>query len=139
MSKDYETGYGKPPAEGKFKKGQSGNPAGRPKGQRKKQAEFGKLFNWVLNQPMEVSENGEAATFSKREVLVMAIVHSALKGDARARQIVLKYAENYQDPDTFEVDERDADMLDRYVQRINKQEDTSDDSEDEDDQAPVSD
>jgi hypothetical protein len=35
MSKDetpYEVGYGKPPASGKFAKGQSGNPKGRSKG-----------------------------------------------------------------------------------------------------------
>lgn len=31
---DYEVGYGKPPAETRFKKGQSGNPNGRPKGSR---------------------------------------------------------------------------------------------------------
>ncbi len=27
----YEVGYGKPPAASRFKKGQSGNPKGRPK------------------------------------------------------------------------------------------------------------
>ena len=29
---DYEVGYGKPPKHTRFKKGQSGNPKGRPKG-----------------------------------------------------------------------------------------------------------
>lgn len=139
MSKDKEVGYGNPPEAGKFKKGQSGNPAGRPKTRGKKQEEFGKLFNWVLNQPMEISENGKEATFTKREVLAMAVVHAALKGDARAWQIVLKYAENYHDPDTFEVDARDGAMLERYVQRIAKGKEAPDDSEDEDDQAHISD
>lgn len=132
MSDVNEVGYGNPPEEGKFKKGQSGNPAGRPKGQRKKAEKFEKLFNWVLNQPMEINENGKEATFTKREVLAMSIVHSALKGDARARQTVLKYAEHYQDPDTFEVDDRDAEMLDRYIRRINEQKENPDDSENED-------
>lgn len=30
-SEDYEVGYGKPPKRSQFKKGQSGNPEGRPK------------------------------------------------------------------------------------------------------------
>jgi hypothetical protein len=31
-TKDYEVGYGRPPIHTRFKPGQSGNPAGRPKG-----------------------------------------------------------------------------------------------------------
>ena len=34
-SADYDIGYGKPPEDTRFKKGQSGNPRGRPKKQPK--------------------------------------------------------------------------------------------------------
>ncbi len=34
MPRDYEIGYGKPPKHTRFKKGQCGNPKGRPKGAR---------------------------------------------------------------------------------------------------------
>jgi Family of unknown function (DUF5681) len=30
-TQDYEVGYGKPPKTSQFKKGESGNPSGRPK------------------------------------------------------------------------------------------------------------
>jgi hypothetical protein len=39
-SRGYLVGYGKPPAEHRFKKGVSGNPRGRPKGGRNKAAPF---------------------------------------------------------------------------------------------------
>ncbi len=32
MSKDFETGFGRPPKKFQFKKGESGNPNGRPPG-----------------------------------------------------------------------------------------------------------
>jgi hypothetical protein len=33
--RDYAVGYGKPPVETRFQKGQSGNPEGRPRGTKK--------------------------------------------------------------------------------------------------------
>ena len=34
MGRDHDAGYGKPPRHSRFKKGQSGNPKGRPRGSR---------------------------------------------------------------------------------------------------------
>ena len=34
MGSDHDAGYGKPPRHSRFKKGQSGNPKGRPRGGR---------------------------------------------------------------------------------------------------------
>jgi hypothetical protein len=33
--RDYAVGYGRPPVETRFQKGQSGNPEGRPRGTKK--------------------------------------------------------------------------------------------------------
>ena len=45
--KDYEVGYRKPPKDKRFKKGQSGNPAGRSKG-KDKLTEPGEVFADVM-------------------------------------------------------------------------------------------
>ena len=52
---DYEVGYGKPPRNAGFKKGQSGNPRGRPPGSEN----LTTLLNEALNEPVTITENGQ--------------------------------------------------------------------------------
>lgn len=51
MGDDYEIGYKKPPKNGQFKKGQSGNPKGRPTGSKNKK----KVFNDILSQEITIA------------------------------------------------------------------------------------
>jgi hypothetical protein len=51
---DYAVGYGKPPLHTRFKKGQSGNPRGRPPGAKN----LSTLLNEALNEPVIVAANG---------------------------------------------------------------------------------
>jgi hypothetical protein len=44
---DYEVGYGKPPRDTRFPKGQSGNPRGRPSGAKNLKT----LLSEALNEP----------------------------------------------------------------------------------------
>jgi hypothetical protein len=64
--KDYEVGYGKPPKHTQFQPGQSGNPAGRPP----KSRNLKRLVDEVLDEKIELTENGLAQTMSKREDFV---------------------------------------------------------------------
>ena len=63
-ARDYKVGYKKPPLHTRFKKGQSGNPRGRPRGAKN----FSSVLNDALNQPVFVTENGRRRKISKREL-----------------------------------------------------------------------
>jgi hypothetical protein len=52
--RDYAVGYGKPPVETRFQKGQSGNPQGRPRGTKK----LVTLLGDVLSPAIGIAETG---------------------------------------------------------------------------------
>ena len=85
---DYEAGYGKPPKSGMFKKGQSGNPKGRPKGVKNFQTEL----RSVLRSKVTVTVAGKPKLVSVVGAALMRLREKALKGDQRAIEIVLGYA-----------------------------------------------
>ena len=77
---DYEVGYGKPPKHTRFKPGQSGNPKGRPKGQRN----FSTVFDEALNEKISLREGEQTRRVSKLDGLVRVTINNALKGDPKA-------------------------------------------------------
>lgn len=79
--KDYDVGYGRPPKSGRFKKGKSGNPRGRPRGARN----FTSVVTEQLNEKVPVKVKGRARKMSKLDLIVMRLINDALNGDARAR------------------------------------------------------
>lgn len=82
---DYEVGYGKPPAERRFPKGQSGNPKGRPRGAKS----FSTLLDGALNEKVNVKEDGRRRRISKREAMVKQLVNKAASGDHRSIQLLV--------------------------------------------------
>ena len=76
----YETGYRRPPKSGHFKKGQSGNPKGRPRGS----GNFLTLLEQELGQSIVVNENGKKKTISRMQAMVKRMVAGALQGDQKA-------------------------------------------------------
>ena len=77
---DYEVGYCKPPKEGQFKKGKSGNPRGRPKGR----PNLRRMMDEFLAEKVTVSTNGRQERVHRDEALMMAAYSKAMKGDARS-------------------------------------------------------
>jgi len=85
---DDEAGYGKPPKSGRFKKGQSGNPKGRPKGVKNFQTELCS----VLRSKVAITVAGKPKSVGTVEAALMRLREKALKGDQRALEILLGYA-----------------------------------------------
>jgi hypothetical protein len=80
-----DVGYRKPPRRTRFRKGESGNPAGRPRGSKNAIAHLGK----TLREPVIVSENGRRKSITKCEALIKQLVTSALRGDHKSLRLPL--------------------------------------------------
>lgn len=80
-----EVGYGKPPRQFQFKKGQSGNPKGRPPGS----LNVATILARTLREKVTVTENGRRRTITKLEAAVKQIVNKAAAGDAAAIKFLL--------------------------------------------------
>ncbi len=94
MAEDDEVGYGKPPRYTRFKKGQSGNPSGRPKGRIGLKATLQKL----LSEKVTVNINGRSRKISKWEAAIRQQIIKAAKGDATACRIMMALAQSIDDP-----------------------------------------
>lgn len=84
-----KVGYRRPPVKSRFRKGQSGNPRGRRKGQRN----MGGVLAEVLRQTVTVKQDGESERMSKGEALIQMVLIKANKGDSRAIKAVLELSE----------------------------------------------
>jgi hypothetical protein len=84
-----KVGYKRPPVKNQFRKGQSGNPRGRRKGQRN----LGPVLAEVLRQTVTVKQDGESERMSKGEALIRIFLTKANKGDSRAIKAVLELSE----------------------------------------------
>jgi hypothetical protein len=76
----YEVGYGKPPRATQFKKGQSGNPRGRPKGAKGFDAQLKEAFG----QKVEVQLKGKMRRITAGQAMLLKLTAKALGGDMAA-------------------------------------------------------
>ncbi len=119
MSDDDEAvGYGQPPKATRFKKGQSGNPRGRPKGSRNLKTDV----KATLDLPVELSGRGGAKTVRTQEAALLRLREKALRGDARSLDKLLDLARRYNEEeiaptDTAPLSSEDKAILDRYIVR----------------------
>lgn len=116
MPKDeqsYEVGYGKPPASGRFAKGRSGNPKGRPKGSKN-------LNTVVLRESRQtVRLNGPRGSRSvtKLEATVMQLGNKAAQGDLRAQREFISLVRISEEATNSEASPRTAREIDQQMKQ----------------------
>ena len=83
MSTGDEIGYGKPPKDKRFRKGQSGNAGGRPPGRKNEPP-----YEAVLGQMVTIREDGIEKRVTAAEAFVLYLTKRGLDGDnAAARHV----------------------------------------------------
>jgi hypothetical protein len=119
---DYEVGYGKPPRHTRFKKGQSGNPRGRPSGSKN----LATVLSEALNELVIVAENGGRRKITKRQAIITQLVNQSAKADWRATKIlldILQAIESRSEPalaETCSFSEADEKVLEQLRARFSK-------------------
>jgi hypothetical protein len=78
-------GYGKPPKRHQWKKGQSGNRAGRKKGSKNKSTIIIELMEQKLGRKIE-----DISKLSRLEGMLLKAIQKALSGDTKAMAFVLR-------------------------------------------------
>lgn len=111
---EYAVGYGKPPKHSQFKKGQSGNPKGRPK----KSRNLRTLIQEELETMVILQENGKQIKTTKAAAMSKRIVNKALSGDPRAIQTLIRMIPQEQQDDIVELNDDDFAAFTGLRQRI---------------------
>jgi len=83
-AKPTQVGYCNPPEHTRFKKGQSGNPQGRPKGT----LNMATVLERTLREKVVFNENSKRKTVTKLEAAIKQLTNKAASGELKALQLL---------------------------------------------------
>jgi hypothetical protein len=111
-------GYKRPPSSTQFKKGQSGNPKGRPQGS----DALSLMIRKSAKERVTVQENGTRKSLSKGEAAVKQLFNKAMSGDQRAIKLVLdllnsQESEAQPSAPKYTMSEADREVLTQMIYR----------------------
>lgn len=113
----YDIGYGKPPKQAQWKKGQSGNPKGRPRRDRN----VGALVAALLAQRIVVRAGKTTKRRTRLEHLVHRLFEQALEGDPRLMKMALDEArkdEERAETEAPEMGQADREVIEAMFRRL---------------------
>jgi hypothetical protein len=113
-------GYRQPPKDTRFKKGQSGNPSGRPK----KVSSFKTDLAAELQEKLVLVENGKQRRVSKQKAFAKTLIAAAIQKDIRAVNALLAcmrfFGVGSEEVVTEAADVSDLDLLENYLTQQRK-------------------
>lgn len=113
--KHFDVGYKSPPKAYQFQPGRSGNPNGRPKGQRN----FTSDLREELGEVISFREGGRDIAISKQRAVVKRLVASAIGGDPRSIGTLISFCTRAfgDDDEDRQPDPEDREIMQAFGKR----------------------
>ena len=89
---DFEVGYGSPPMRSRFKKGQSGNPRGRPRGSQNRPPSYERFTLIALEEAYReivVRDGDDPVKLPSMRAIIRRVVLQAVNGDKRSQKMII--------------------------------------------------
>jgi hypothetical protein len=115
----HDGGFGKPPKHAQFKKGQSGNRKGRPKGS----LNLATVLERILREKVVTKEAGRRKVITKLEAVVSKLVNEAASGNPHAIRLMCQLARSAEEQSVgaepaTQFTETDQKVLDNLLKRF---------------------